>query len=344
MTTNAAYCANFTCPPDSRTTCDLIEAPMQLLPFVSGYIPEDYFKGKRVLITGATSGIGYTTAGIFAQYGAEVMGTSRTPIQKQGSVEWPLMKLDYADNKSIDDFVYIYLKQFGCPPDILISQGATMYLGASQDYDLDNIETAMRVMAMGHIRLVEKFIRRLPSKNSNFQAILGSCSFGFTNMPEFTLMNSAKNILRTYASNWGLENSATYPNVYVGFLAPTITNTPMYLNAVYYGLDCNPKTAELKEFLSQFVQITGTNPFFPAVSYLQMAYMRAQNQICDIGYFSINWADEVTAAADFEFTSFLVNMWNNKYIKDWAPLAGNLWGTFGGPTWQYNISYTQCNA
>ncbi len=341
MVNPGAPCTNCGCPPDDRQSCPFLQLPLRILP--SGcYIPHNYFCDMRVLVIGATSGFGLATAKLFQQYGAKVVGTSRNP-KKAPKVPYPLMKVNIADDQQVDQLIHDYVKEYGCPPDILIDNGANAAIGTSMDMSNELQEYTIRAVATGHIRLIQGFIKKLPSKNSHFISLSTTTSLSFSSIPLMTFYSSGKYVLRQFIENWGLENSPVYPNVFLGFVAPSVGNTNFVKNAYWPGEATNPLTAQFKVSLTALLA-SGLDPSWVAKAFLEFAYTRSQGQTCDIGYFVGNAATPESLQADYGFNSFLSNIWNNKYPLDYINGIKDLWAPFGGPIYVYNTTYTQCGA
>ena len=65
---------------------------------------EKFLYGKKVLVTGSGSGIGYETARLFAGYGYTVYGVARSVEEKEediGKGKLVSLKMDVTDEESI---------------------------------------------------------------------------------------------------------------------------------------------------------------------------------------------------------------------------------------------------
>ena len=338
MQNPGAPCTNCGCKPDDRATCPLLQLPLRLLP--SGCnIPSEYFAGKRVLVTGATSGIGLQTAKLFQLYGAKVTGTSRNP-KKAPCVPYPLMKLNMADDEEIDKLIKDYIKENGCPPDILIDNGAQALFGTTMDSPDDLIEYELRAVGSGHVRLIQGFIRKLPSKNSRFISLSTDSVSAYLGAPILTTYGNAKGVLRQFIQNWGLENSQVYPNVFLGSVNPMVVNTNFVKNAIKVGVETNPLTAQFMNWVNSIIDV-GMDPIIVGKAFIEFAYTQSQGQTCDIGYLIVNNATPETIAADFATANFLNNPYNNQYPIDFVASTSQIFQSFG-VNMAYNPTYTQC--
>lgn len=339
MDNPGAPCTNCGCAQDERQSCPFLQLPLRLLP-TGCPIPQNYFAGKRVLVIGATSGFGRQTAQLFLEHGAKVVGTSRNP-KKAPKVPYPLMKVNIGHPEEVDKLVHDYVKEHGCPPDILIDNGANAALGTSMDIGTELRDYTLRAVGSGHIRLIEGFIHKLPSKKSRFISLTTISALAFSSIPMMTYYDSAKYLLRQYIENWGMENSPIYPNVFLGYVAPSIGNTNFPTNAIWPGVETNPLAAQFKQAIINLLA-AGMDPIWVGRAFLEFAYTQYQGQTCDVGYYVGNQATPETLAADYGFLSYLTNVWNNKYPLDYINEIKNLWAPFGGPIYVYNTTYTQC--
>ena len=66
---------------------------------------------KVVLITGASSGIGLSTASHLHKIGYQVYGTSRNPKKNTINLPFPLIPLEITNSVSIDSCVALVLKK-----------------------------------------------------------------------------------------------------------------------------------------------------------------------------------------------------------------------------------------
>src|SRR5690606_39622900 len=97
---------------------------------------------NRVLITGASSGIGLAAAGLLARSGYNVVGTARDPEGLRKRLEngtgsppaFALVRMDLTDPVSIDSGVAEAEAMLGSI-DILINNGGEGELGAVEDTD-----------------------------------------------------------------------------------------------------------------------------------------------------------------------------------------------------------------
>ena len=109
---------------------------------------------KVVLITGATSGIGYETAKLLAQNGYTVYGGGRNveamkPLEEHGVVS---LKLDVTNQKSCEDAVEFVMKKEG-RIDVLFNNAGYGSYGAIEAVPLEEAQKQIDVNVMGVARM-----------------------------------------------------------------------------------------------------------------------------------------------------------------------------------------------
>lgn len=116
--------------------------------------------GKRVLITGANSGIGFESARILAQHGAQVILACRTESKALGAMarireRYPraslqFMALDLGSLASIRALAELFFEQYDSL-DILLNNAGVMWLPESRT--VDGFESQLGTNHLGHFAL-----------------------------------------------------------------------------------------------------------------------------------------------------------------------------------------------
>jgi NAD(P)-dependent dehydrogenase (short-subunit alcohol dehydrogenase family) len=129
-------------------------------------------RGKRILVTGASAGLGVETARALAAHGARVIGAARdlakakaatAQVQKDaaangGSIE--LVELDLANLKSVRACADALLKK-GEPFDVVIANAGVM--ATPFGHTADGFETQFGTNHLGHFVLVNRIAKLIPA-------------------------------------------------------------------------------------------------------------------------------------------------------------------------------------
>ena len=94
---------------------------------------------KVVLITGASSGVGQTTARLLSQKGCKVFGTSRNPSSPKAIPTVEMLAVDVRSDKSVVACVEAVTSQAGCI-DVLINNAVYELAGTLEDTSLEEAQ------------------------------------------------------------------------------------------------------------------------------------------------------------------------------------------------------------
>ncbi len=130
---------------------------------------------RRVLITGATSGIGAEVARQFAAAGHLVYGTSRRPE----SVADPIPGVTYVrlDNADLET-ARSCAREVG-PIDILINNAGESHAGALEDTPIEEIERMFAVNVLGPIALTKAVLPGMRERRTGTVMMVGSMLASF---------------------------------------------------------------------------------------------------------------------------------------------------------------------
>lgn len=141
-------------------------------------------KQKVILITGASSGIGYDTAALLAKQGHKVYGAARRidkmqPLQTLGVTP---IKMDVTDNASMTAGIQAILDTEG-RIDVLVNNAGYGYLGAIENITMEEARKQLEVNVFGLAQLTQLVIPTMRKQGSgrivNVASIAGKMSFGF---------------------------------------------------------------------------------------------------------------------------------------------------------------------
>jgi short-subunit dehydrogenase len=134
-----------------------------------------YFKGKKAVVTGASSGIGRAAAILLAKEGADVILAARDMIKLE-EVQKEIKALgqqahaipcDVADDASVASMAAQALKDFGTI-DLLINNAGMGLRGALEDCSLDDWRFLINTNLMGQIRVVHAFLPHFIQRASGY--------------------------------------------------------------------------------------------------------------------------------------------------------------------------------
>ena len=99
-------------------------------------------KNLIVFITGASSGIGFSTAEFLVENGYTVIGTSRNP-DKYSNYKFPLIYMDLTNEKSISKAVKLVYEKYKSI-DVLINNAGVSMAAPAEETDLDMLNELMK--------------------------------------------------------------------------------------------------------------------------------------------------------------------------------------------------------
>lgn len=114
------------------------------------------FKGKKVLVTGGSKGIGKQLVSDFKSLGAEVYGTSRNCGGCQSCIE-----VDFDSQESTEEFIDT-VKKIGF--DVLINNAGTNKIGAIDTYSLEDYERILNLNLTSCFRTTQAVIPHMKDK------------------------------------------------------------------------------------------------------------------------------------------------------------------------------------
>ena len=124
-------------------------------------------KRKVVLITGASSGIGYDTALMLANRGHKVYAAARRvekmePLKASGVVP---IRMDVTDDQSMVDGVRQVLEAEGCI-DVLVNNAGYGYFGAIENVSMEEARRQVEVNVFGLARLCQLVLPSMRAQHS----------------------------------------------------------------------------------------------------------------------------------------------------------------------------------
>ena len=173
---------------------------------------QNYFSGKTILITGASSGIGKALAEGLAVYNVQLILTARRTDELEALKKHCTEKgstcfcyyLDMSDSKCIDDFCESIKKDFK-QLDILINNAGISQRSLAAATDLKVDRQLMEVNFFGPVHLT-KSLWQLLQQSENAQVVLMSSVTGTFGFPLRSAYAASKHAIEGFFESWALEN------------------------------------------------------------------------------------------------------------------------------------------
>lgn len=174
---------------------------------------------KTILITGCSSGIGYTTAVELKRRGHQVIASARNPLdvdrlKQQG---FSAVQLDLADSASIRQAVSQALELTGGKMDALFNNGAFGQPGAVEDLSRELLRFQFETNLFGTHELTNLLIPVM-RKQGHGRIIYNSSVLGLVAMPYRGAYNASKFALEGLADTLRLELQGS--NIHVSLIEP----------------------------------------------------------------------------------------------------------------------------
>lgn len=183
----------------------------------------------RVLVTGATSGIGHAVARAFSEQGARVVGTGRDQTrlgELAGHVELA-MTLDVTKQHSVDTATQAAMARLG-GLDVLVNCAGIGAFGSVQDCPEDELLRLLQVNLVGVSRVTRAVLPTLVAQDSGVIVQVGSVA-GHRGLPNQAAYCATKHALVGWSEALRAELQGT--GVHVVRVAPPAVDTPFFENA-----------------------------------------------------------------------------------------------------------------
>jgi NAD(P)-dependent dehydrogenase (short-subunit alcohol dehydrogenase family) len=187
-------------------------------------VPPDEFKGKRVLITGGTKGMGEATVRRFLLAGADVATTARSPLP-EGQSPTLFLQADLSTPEGVASIASRIQQEWG-GLDILVNNvgGSTAPGGGFQALSDDEWQTALNQNLLAAVRLDRALIPGMLQQGSGVVLHIGSIQHRLPLHDSTLAYAASKGALRTYSK--GLANEVGPKGVRVNMISPGFIETP----------------------------------------------------------------------------------------------------------------------
>lgn len=174
---------------------------------------------KTILITGCSSGIGYTTAHVLKKRGHQVIASARKPedVSRLTQEDFTAIQLDLADSTSIQQAVKKTIELTGGKIDALFNNGAFGQPGAVEDLTRDVLRQQFETNLFGTHQLTNLLIP-LMRQQGHGRIIYNSSVLGLVAMTYRGAYNASKYALEGLADTLRLELHGS--NIHISLIEP----------------------------------------------------------------------------------------------------------------------------
>ncbi|XP_039269665.2 3-oxoacyl-[acyl-carrier-protein] reductase FabG-like [Styela clava] len=202
------------------------------------------FKGKIVLITGASSGIGAATALLFADHGSSLAltGRNQTNLEKvakecksKGAKDVLTIIADFVNLEDVKKVADETIKTFG-KLDILVNNAGVVTDGNLEELTMENFDWQFQVNVKSMVYLTQLLMPELVKTKGNIVNVSSICSV--CQYPGILIYNMTKSAVDQFTKTIALEYAPR--GVRVNAVNPSSVQTELYR----YKSDWNSETKE----------------------------------------------------------------------------------------------------
>jgi NAD(P)-dependent dehydrogenase (short-subunit alcohol dehydrogenase family) len=158
---------------------------------------------KVVLITGASSGVGQSTARLLSQKGYKVFGTSRNPASSEAIPTVEMLALDVRSDASVSACVTAVVNRVG-RVDVLVNNAAYELAGALEEISLEEAKAQFETNFFGVVRMVTAVLPSMRQQKQG-QIINVSSLSGVSSIPFMGIYSASKFALEGYTEALRME-------------------------------------------------------------------------------------------------------------------------------------------
>ena len=193
-------------------------------------------EGKRILITGASSGVGLAAVERFAQEGAALalVARGRPALLEAAAVAHEcgavahVFPADLADRAAATAAVDAAAEALG-GLDVVVSNAGALAFGHLLEVDGDDFDRALAVTFTGAVNVIRA---ALPELRATRGLIVATSSImARVPMPAFSAYTAAKHALRGFLNALQIEEREQHTGVRVAMVSPGPIDTPIYERA-----------------------------------------------------------------------------------------------------------------
>ncbi len=189
-----------------------------------------YYKSKKVLITGASSGIGVSFARLLASYGAEIILTARRKdrldqlagkLADEFNVAVEVIPCDLSDPSGPRQLFDELVRQ-NLEVDILINNAGFGYNGKFEKADTETYEQMIPVNVTAPVILTRLLLPGMIARNRGGVLNVASMA-GFLPIPYFSVYSATKQFVINFS--WSLWHELKQTGIHVTVLCPGPVDT-----------------------------------------------------------------------------------------------------------------------
>lgn len=158
---------------------------------------------RVVLITGASSGVGQTTARLLSRRGDRVFGTSRQPVGTPATSGVQMLALDVRSDASASACVRQVIDQAG-RIDVLINNAAYEQAGAVEEVSLDEARAQFETNFFGVMRMIRAALPFMRERKQGRIVNVSSYS-GVSSIPFLGVYSASKAAVEGYSEALRME-------------------------------------------------------------------------------------------------------------------------------------------
>jgi short-subunit dehydrogenase len=159
---------------------------------------------KKILLTGASSGIGLAIAKSLVEHGHEVWGTSRNLERIPKIPRLHPIRLDLANQSSIEEAFNSALAEAGYL-DVLINNAGAGHFGPAEFLPRETITNQFQVLVFGQIQLMDLALQQMQARGEGLIINITSLASRLP-VPFMAAYNAAKAALASFTMSIQLES------------------------------------------------------------------------------------------------------------------------------------------
>jgi len=181
---------------------------------------------KIALVTGASSGIGQATAGLLANAGYMVYGTSRRGGDANGQ-SFEMLTLDVTSDASVADAVAKVMQREGRIDLLVNNAGFGVAPGGAEESSIKQAQSIFDTNFFGIVRMTRAVLPHMREQGAGRIINIGSV-LGLLPMPYGALYAATKHAIEGYSES--LDHELRTKGIRVSVIEPAYTNTPFDTN------------------------------------------------------------------------------------------------------------------